>query len=313
MARSLLIVALAMVFGCTSAFVPQAAASTRHTSLQASKIDTQSAAAVLAGALMAGQVIAPLAAVAITRDEISQLSYSQTKGTGLANRCPEVKGDTPFKVKGGAEITELCIEPKAWGVETVSVNKGELKTSFLPSKMMTRQTYTLSDISGPLEQKDGKLTFTEKDGIDYAPTTVQTPGSERVPFLFTVKQLVAKFEKGGDTIAPGASWGGKFVVPSYRTGLFLDPKGRGMTTGYDQAQALPGIQTGESDEELKEENNKTFDVLDGSIEFEVTNVNADGEMGGVFVQTQASDTDLGGKVAKTVLSKGIWSAVVSQQ
>ena len=254
-----------------------------------------------------------MAAVAITRDEVSQLSYSQTKGTGLANRCTEVKETDSFKVKGGAEMAELCIEPKAWGVEQETVKKGVIQTSFAPSKMMTRQTYTLSDISGPLEQKDGKLTFTEKDGLDYAATTVQTPGSERVPFLFTVKQLVAKFEKSGDTIAPGSSFGGKFVVPSYRTGLFLDPKGRGMTVGYDQAQALIGLQTGESDEELKEENNKTFDVLDGSIEFEVTNVNADGEMSGVFVSTQASDTDLGGKVAKTVLSKGIWSAVVNQQ
>jgi len=312
MARSLLLVALAMVFGCTSAFVPHAAAPLRAAPLQAAKLDTQSAAAVLAGALLAGQALAPMAAVAITRDEISQLSYSQTKGTGLANRCPEVKGDTPFKVKNGAELTELCIEPKAWGVEQQTVTKGEIKTSFAPSKMMTRQTYTLSDISGPLSNDGGKLTFTEKDGIDYAPTTVQTPGSERVPFLFTVKQLVAKFEGGGDTISPGSSWGGKFTVPSYRTGLFLDPKGRGMTTGYDQAQALPGIQTGESDEDLKEENNKTFDVLQGSIEFEVTNVNSDGELGGVFVQTQPSDTDLGGKTPKTVLSKGIWSAVVSQ-
>ena len=41
--------------------------------------------------------------------------------------------------------------------------------------------------------QDGKLTFIEKDGIDYAPTTVQLPGGERVPFLFTVKNLVAQF------------------------------------------------------------------------------------------------------------------------
>lgn len=46
-------------------------------------------------------------------------------------------------------------------------------------------------------------------------------------------------------------------VPSYRTGLFLDPKGRGMATGYDMAVALPALQTGEEgDAELFNENNK---------------------------------------------------------
>merc|ERR1712216_700566 len=74
------------------------------------------------------------------------------------------------------------------------------------------------------------ITFTEEDGIDYAPTTVQLPGGERVPFLFTIKELVAK--GSGGAFKPGYEFGGSFKVPSYRTGLFLDPKGRGMTTGY---------------------------------------------------------------------------------
>lgn len=37
---------------------------------------------------------------------------------------------------------------------------------------------------------------------------------------------------------PGFEFGGKFGVPSYRTGLFLDPKGRGGNTGYDFPVAL---------------------------------------------------------------------------
>lgn len=86
------------------------------------------------------------------------------------------------------------------------------------------------------------LTFKEEDGIDYAATTVQMPGGERVPFLFTVKDLVAK--GNGGEIKPGFEMGGPFTVPSYRTGLFLDPKGRGTTTGYDFAGALPGLQNG---------------------------------------------------------------------
>ena len=38
----------------------------------------------------------------------------------------------------------------------------------------------------------GNVELKELDGIDYAPVTVQLPGGERVPFLFTVKELDAK-------------------------------------------------------------------------------------------------------------------------
>ena len=38
----------------------------------------------------------------------------------------------------------------------------------------------------------GNVELKEQDGIDYAPVTVQLPGGERVPFLFTVKELEAK-------------------------------------------------------------------------------------------------------------------------
>lgn len=63
---------------------------------------------------------------------------------------------------------------------------------------------------------NGNVDFKEEDGIDYAPVTVQLPGGERVPFLFTVKELSAKGSLEG--------FGGDFVVPSYRGSSFLDPK-----------------------------------------------------------------------------------------
>merc|ERR1712151_520292 len=126
-----------------------------------------------------------------------------------------------------------------------------------------------------------------KDGIDYAATTVQLPGGERVPFLFSVKSLIANSDTAD--IGTGTKFSGKFQVPSYRTGLFLDPKGRGMVTGYDQAVALPALQAGD-DSSLYNENNKKF--------------------GGVFVQKQPSDTDLGSKAPKEVLLKGNFFATV---
>mmetsp|Transcript_38425 Transcript_38425/g.50633 ORF Transcript_38425/g.50633 Transcript_38425/m.50633 type:complete len:314 (-) Transcript_38425:421-1362(-) len=269
------------------------------------KVEKKAAAAALA-ALTSFSVLNP--AFAITKEELRSLDYLQVKGTGLANRCPEVVGTDTITIKGKQELVDLCIEPKTFQVLEEKATKQGVKKEFVNTKLMTRQTYTLDGISGDLAVVDGKVQFTELDGIDYAATTVQKPGGERVPFLFTVKELVAKASTGGNSIAPGFQMGGKFVVPSYRTGLFLDPKGRGATTGYDMAVALPGIQSGvEGDAELFKENNKVFDVLGGQIEFEVNRVNlAEGEIGGVFVSTQGSDTDMGSKSPQTVLLKGIF-------
>merc|ERR1712051_384837 len=263
--------------------------------------------AALAGAVAIGIAAAP--AQALTKSEINQLSYLQVKGTGLANRCPEVVGEDSIKPTTGQKLVDMCIEPKAWAVEEEIGKGGKTEKKFVTSKVMTRQTYTLDGIEGVLTQSGG-IVFTEQEGIDYAPTTVQLPGGERVPFLFSVKDLVAK--GNGDTFKPGFQMGGDFNTPSYRTGLFLDPKGRGGTTGYDMAVALPGLQSGEEgDDELFKENNKTFDITQGRIEMEVNKVNAaEQEIGGVYVATQLSGTDMGSKVPKKILTKGIFYARV---
>jgi photosystem II oxygen-evolving enhancer protein 1 len=243
-------------------------------------------------------------AQALTFDELNDLSYLQVKGTGLANRCAEVKGTgLAIKPKSGAGIVNMCIEPKAWAVEETIGKGGDFLKKKVNVKVMTRQTYTLDDIEGTLSIIDGRIIFEEKGGIDYVATTVQLPGGERVPFLFTVKNLVAK--GSGDTFKPGFQMGGDFTVPSYRTGLFLDPKGRGGTTGYDTAVALPGH------DELFEENNQTFDVPTGRIEMEVNTVNKEeSEIGGVFVATQLGDNDMGSKIPKKIITTGIWYAKV---
>jgi photosystem II oxygen-evolving enhancer protein 1 len=262
----------------------------------------------LAGAVAVGIAAAP--AQAITKAELNELSYLQVKGTGLANRCPEVIGEGSITPKSGQRLVDMCIEPKAWAVEEEIGKAGKTEKKFVNSKVMTRQTYTLDGIEGKLESQGGNIVFTEQEGIDYAATTVQLPGGERVPFLFTVKDLVAK--GNGGSFKPGFQMGGDFSVPSYRTGLFLDPKGRGGTTGYDMAQALPALMTGEEgDDELFRENNKTFDVTQGRIEMEVNKVNTEeSEIGGVFVATQLGDTDMGSKVPKKILTKGIFYARV---
>merc|ERR1712232_780552 len=112
------------------------------------------------------------------------------------------------------------------------------------------------------------------------------PNGERVPFLFCLKELVAK--GSGTEFKPGFTWGGEFSVPSYRTGSFLDPKGRGMVLGYDQAVALPALQADGSggQESLFKETNKIFETGRGAIQMEVNKVNADlGEIGGVLCRS----------------------------
>merc|ERR1712107_627954 len=182
-------------------------------------------------------------------------------------------------------ITNMCFEPKSFAVEA-ETEPG--KKEFVTTKLMTRQTYTLAFIEGSLSPDP--ITFQEEDGMDFAATTVQLPDGEYVPFLFTVKSLLATGQ--GSEFKPGFTWGGEFDVPSYRTGGFLDPKGRGMYTGYDQAVALPALQADGKggQEELFKESNKVFDIGKGAIEMEVNKVNAElGEIGGVFVSKQPSD------------------------
>ena len=94
----------------------------------------------------------------------------------------------------------------------------------------------------------------------------------------------------------------------------MDPTGRGGTVGWDHAKALPAVQNGvEGEAFIFNENNKRFDVLKGDIEFAVNTVDeVNGDMRGVFVSTQPGDTDMGAKVPKTILIKGIWTGHVDK-
>jgi photosystem II oxygen-evolving enhancer protein 1 len=162
---------------------------------------------------------------------------------------------------------------------------------------------TLYEMSGKLYlSSEGKVKFVEEDGIDYAPTTVQLPGGERVAFLLTVKQLIA--------YGTLDNFGGDFNVPSYRGSSFLDPKGRGGSTGYDTAVGLPA----RGDEvALMRENTKNTTALKGTIVLSTAKIDSStGEIAGVFQSIQPSDTDLGAKVPKDVKITGIWYARVEK-
>ncbi|KAF3786586.1 Oxygen-evolving enhancer protein 1 [Nymphaea thermarum] len=236
----------------------------------------------------------------LTFDEIQSKTYSEVKGTGTANQCPTIVGGVEsFAFKAGKyNLKKLCLEPTSFTVKAEGVSKNA-PPEFQKTKLMTRLTYTLDEIEGPFEvASDGSVKFEEKDGIDYAAVTVQLTGGERVPFLFTVKELVA-------TGKP-ESFSGDFLVPSYRGSSFLDPKGRGGSAGYDNAVALPAGGRGD-EEELVKENIKDASSSRGKITLSVTQTKPEtGEIIGVFESVQPSDTDLGAKAAKDVKIQGIW-------
>ena len=117
---------------------------------------------------------------------------------------------------------------------TVAAGRVELSNAFACSLCAAADPFprTLpAQISGQFKvDGSGNVEFKEEDGIDYAAVTVQLAGGERVPFLFTIKELDAKGNLDG--------FGGDFLVPSYRGSSFLDPKVRCAPAGRDVSGQL---------------------------------------------------------------------------
>jgi photosystem II oxygen-evolving enhancer protein 1 len=200
----------------------------------------------------------------------NELTYDEILNTGLANKCPQIseftRGTLPLERGESYVVTDLCLEPQEYFV------KGE-----------------------PLK---------EEDGIDFQPVTVQLPGGERVPLFFTIKGFTGKTEAGFNSINSSTDFEGDFKVPSYRGAGFLDPKGRGVVTGYDNAVALPASA---DSQDFQRANVKATELGKGTMSLQVTKVDAStGEFAGVFESEQPSDTDLGAKDAEEVKIRGIF-------
>ena len=236
------------------------------------------------------------------------LSYEQIKGSGLANLCPQIdetrRDAIAIAPNQAYTLKELCLEPKVFLVKQTPLVKRQ-ETKFVPSKMLTRASYTLDQISGSLKANpDGRLDFIEQGGFDFQPVTVQLPDGERVPLLFTIKGLVAKTTTNTLSIDPLTRFEGTFQVPSYRTAGFLDPKGRGLAVGYDAAVGLPS----QADrEDFQRSNIKVFDMGQGTLTLQVNRVDQrTGEISGLFESIQPSDTDFGAKDPVDVKVQGIF-------
>lgn len=236
------------------------------------------------------------------------LTYEQVRGSGLANTCPQLtetsRGYIALDRSKSYSLKGLCLEPTTFFVKEEPTNKRS-EATFVQGRPLTRLTSSLDQVSGSLEfGKDGSLTFVEEDGIDFQAITVLLPGGEEVPFLFTIKNLIATTQGSSDNITTSTDFEGEFKVPSYRTSNFLDPKGRGLTAGYDNAVALPA----QSDsEELKKENTKRFTTGRGRISLQVAKIDSvTGEIAGTFESVQPSDTDMGGKEPVEVKIRGLF-------
>lgn len=238
----------------------------------------------------------------------SQLTYDQVLGTGLANKCPrlassrrgtiEVDTNTTYKIK------DMCLQPTDFFVKEEPTNQRR-EAEFVPGKLLTRSTSSLDQITANLKRtEDGQFLFKEIDGIDFQPITVQLPGGEQIPFLFTIKGLTAQTELGLENINTSTDLEGGFRVPSYRGALFLDPKGRGVASGYDNAIALPAQA---DDDELERANVKRYTEGEGSISIQIEKVDqVTGEIAGTFESEQPSDTDLGAQEPEEVKVRGIF-------
>lgn len=240
--------------------------------------------------------------------DVGLLTYDQIRGTGLANACPKLevtrRGSIPVEPSQTYTLLDLCLEPTNYAVKGEPTNKRQ-EATYIAGKPLTRYTSSLDQVRGTIKVgSDRTLTFEEEEGFDFQAITVLLPGGEEVPFLFTIKELIASTQPGMDSINSSTDFEGEFKVPSYRTSNFLDPKGRGLTTGYDNAVALPA--QADSDE-LQRENKKAFKTGRGKISLQVAKVNsATGEIAGTFLSDQPSDTDMGGKEALDVQIQGLF-------
>jgi photosystem II oxygen-evolving enhancer protein 1 len=239
-----------------------------------------------------------------------QMTYDEILNTGLANKCPQIseftRGSIPISADQPLAISDMCLEPQEYFVKEEPISKRK-EAEFLPGKLLTRDTTSLEQIRGTITaDENGVLTLTEKDGIDFQIITVQLPGGEQVPFFFTIKKLVAQTEPGFNAVNSSTDFVGKFNVPSYRGASFLDPKGRGLSSGYDSAVALPA---GADREEYLRANIKQLETMNGEISLQITKVDGEsGEIAGVFESEQPSSTDLGAEEPEEVKIRGIFYA-----
>ncbi|MBM5797413.1 MAG: Photosystem II manganese-stabilizing polypeptide [Cyanobacteria bacterium M_surface_7_m2_040] len=222
----------------------------------------------------------------------ANLTYDDIHNTGLANSCPTLpdsaRGSIALASGGKYQLRELCLHPAEVYVKGEPANKRQ-EAQFVETKILTRFTTSLDQVYGDLNVQGDNLSFKELGGIDFQLVTVLLPGGEEVPFVFSSKELDATAD--GAAITTSTDFSGSYRVPSYRTSNFLDPKARGLTTGYSSAVGL--VPAGD---DFTAETVKRYVDGTGTMSLSITKVDGNtGEFAGVFTAVQPSDTDMGTK------------------
>jgi photosystem II oxygen-evolving enhancer protein 1 len=231
----------------------------------------------------------------------ANLTYEDIHNTGLANDCPTLpdsaRGSIALDGSGSYSLREICMHPSEVYVKGEPANKRQ-EAQFVAGKILTRFTTSLDQVYGDLRVDGDGLRFKEQGGLDFQLITVLLPGGEEVPFVFSSKELDAVAD--GAAISTSTDFKGTYRVPSYRTSNFLDPKARGLTTGYSSAVGL--VPAGD---DFTGETVKRYVDGKGSMELSITKVDGStGEFAGVFTAVQPSDTDMGTKQALDVKITG---------
>jgi photosystem II oxygen-evolving enhancer protein 1 len=227
----------------------------------------------------------------------ANLTYDDIHNTGLANDCPTLpdsaRGSIALDPSAKYQLREICMHPAEVYVKGEPANKRQ-EAQFVAGKILTRFTSSLDQVYGDLDVTGSGLSFKELGGIDFQPITVLLPGGEEVPFTFSSKELVATAD--GVSLTTSTDFEGAYRAPSYRTSNFLDPKGRGLTTGYSSAVGL--VPAGD---EFTGETVKRYVDGSGTMNLSITKVDpSTGEFAGVFTAIQPSDSDMGTKAVVDV-------------
>ena len=231
----------------------------------------------------------------------ANLTYEDNHNTRKANDCPTLpdsaRGTINLDPSATYQLKEICMHPSEVFVKGEPANKRQ-EAQFVAGKILTRYTSSLDQVYGDLKVSGDKLTFKELGGIDFQPITVLMPGGEEVPFMFSSKELQATAD--GTAFSTSTDLKGEYRAPSYRTSNFLDPKGRGLTTGYSSAVGL--VPAGD---EFAGETVKRYVDGSGTMDLSITKVDPSTcEFAGVFTAIQPSDTDMGTKAVVDVKITG---------
>lgn len=237
------------------------------------------------------------------------LTFDQIHNTGLAAICPEVdetaRGKIDIAPGETLALNNLCFQPVKIEVEEER-RTGEKE--FISTKSFILKGATLGPALGQMVAKGDDLEFDVLSGMISQPTTVQLPGREQVPLLFSVNDLQAIAPGSASGIDRSSEFNGNFKVFGYRGSSFLDPRARGSETGYESAVGLQAAQ----DEFVK--SSKVDEVTEGNMSIQIARVDPlSGEMSGSFVSYQMSSDEQGTLESKPVRIQGLFYAHVADQ